>query len=259
MHFVRIQRNDHEEPENLHSADHSDWHPVRIAPGYGHPWVVWGWPVKRCVKDGHEDRVVALEYLGEIGYLVQRNRVLVMDMLLQREPANVQKRNKELLGNVEKVTKIWAAYMATNLTPHEQTLADTFAGARKTYVQEGLLPVAQAMLANDWTNAFEIYTTKTSTMALATLEGAVKLNRLQLDEAKKEYDAAVARYAMLRMLMVGGIGAGILFAFAFGMALVRGISRQLGGEPGEAAELAAALPQATSLRVLTSKQATPPA
>ncbi|MBC7547268.1 MAG: MCP four helix bundle domain-containing protein [Polaromonas sp.] len=177
-----------------------------------------------ALKTIYEDRVMALDQLGEIGYLVQRNRVLVMDMLLKPEPANVQKRNKELLGNIEKLTKIWAAYMATNLTPQEKILADTFAAARKSYVQEGLLPAAQAMLDNDATTAFDIYKTKISPMAPATQEGVQKLNRLQLDVAKKEYDDAVARYAMLRILMVGGISAGFLFAFAFGMALVRGIT-----------------------------------
>ena len=191
-----------------------------------------------ALKKVYEDRVVALDQLGEIGYLVQRNRVLVMDMMLQPEPANVQKRNKELLGNVEKITQIWAAYMATYLTPQEKILADTFAVAQKSYVEEGLLPAAQAMLANDATTALNIYKTKISPMAPATQEGVQKLNRLQLEVAKEEYDAAVARYATLRMFMLAGIGAGFLFAFAFGMALVRGIGRQLGGEPGEAAELA---------------------
>jgi methyl-accepting chemotaxis protein-1 (serine sensor receptor) len=165
-----------------------------------------------AVKTVYEDRVLALEQLGEIGYLVQRNRVLVMDMLLQPEPANVQKRNQEVLGNVEKVTKIWAAYMATYLTPQEKALAATFEGVQKSYVQEGLLPAAQAMMANDATTALEIYKTKISPMAPATQEGVQKLNQLQLDVAKKEYDAAVASYAMLRILVVGGIGAGFLFA-----------------------------------------------
>ena len=31
----------------------------------------------------YEDRVIALDQLGEVGYLVQRNRVLIMDMMLQ--------------------------------------------------------------------------------------------------------------------------------------------------------------------------------
>ncbi len=49
-----------------------------------------------ALKSVYEDRTVPLEQLGEIDYLVQRNRVLVMDMLLQPTPDNVSKRNVEL-------------------------------------------------------------------------------------------------------------------------------------------------------------------
>jgi methyl-accepting chemotaxis protein len=51
--------------------------------------------------------------------------------------------------------------------------------------------------------------------------------QLQIDEAKKEYDAAAARYATIRMVSVASVLAGALFAFLFGMTLVSGISRSL--------------------------------
>jgi methyl-accepting chemotaxis protein len=190
------------------------------------------------LKTVYEDRVVALDQLEQVSYLVQRNRVLIMDMMLQPQPEHVQKRNKELRSNIETVTKVWAAYMATFLTPKEKTLAAASEQARKVYEQEGLLPAAESILANDVTTALEIYVTKISPLAPATQASMKQLNQLQLDEAKKEYDSAVGRYETLRMLSWAGIVAGILFGFAFGMALVRGIGRQLGGEPGEATELA---------------------
>ena len=190
------------------------------------------------LKTVYEDRVVALDQLEQVNYLVQRNRVLIMDMMLQPQSENIQKRNKELRSNIETVAKVWAAYMATFLTPEEKTLAAAFEQARKVYEQEGLLPAAEALLANDVTTALETYKAKISPLAPATQANMKQLNQLQLDEAKKEYDAAVGRYETLRMLSWAGIVAGIVFGFAFGMALVRGIGRQLGGEPGEAAELA---------------------
>ena len=190
------------------------------------------------LKTVYEDRVLALDQIGEVSYLMVRNRVLVMDMLLQPQPENVQKRNKELRDNVEKVAKVWAAYSATQLPPEEKTLADAFAQARSRYEKEGLLPTADAMLANDATAAADIYKTKLSPLAPAVQDGIQKLTQVQLDEAKKEYEAAQARYAVVRMLSIGAILAGMAFAVVFGMAMVRGIGRQLGGEPGEAAELA---------------------
>ncbi|MFY8089015.1 MAG: MCP four helix bundle domain-containing protein, partial [Rubrivivax sp.] len=80
------------------------------------------------MKTVYDDRLVPMGQLADINYLVTRNRVLVMDMMLTPTPENVEKRNKELRGNVERVSKLWAAYMATFLTPEEETLAKGFAG-----------------------------------------------------------------------------------------------------------------------------------
>jgi methyl-accepting chemotaxis protein len=191
-----------------------------------------------ALKTVYEDRVVHLELLGEMSYLVQRNRVLVMDMLLLPEPAHVEKRNQELRDNIDKITKIKDSYLAAALSPEETKLSETFGQARKAYVQEGLIPVADAMLAGKLDAALAIYKEKVSSLAPATAESAQKLNQLQLEIAKQEYDAAVARYGTTRVVSMAAIGAGVLFAFVFGLTLVRGIGRQLGGEPGEAAELA---------------------
>ena len=180
-----------------------------------------------AIKTVYEDRTVPLSQLGEIDYLVQRNRVLVMDMLLQPTPENVAKSDKELRGNMETITKTWAAYMATYLTPEEVKLAETFAQVRKDYVQTGLLPAAEAMLGANSDVALALYKEKIIPLAPATHQAVQKLRTLQLDVARQEFDAAAARYVTIRIVSIGSIVAGVLFAFIFGLALVRGISRSL--------------------------------
>jgi methyl-accepting chemotaxis protein-1 (serine sensor receptor) len=191
------------------------------------------------LKSVYEDRVVPLDQLSEINYLVQRNRVLVMDMLLQPSAANVEKRNQELRGNIEKITKFWATYRAAKLQAEEAALADAFAQARKAYVQEGLLATADAMLAGKADLAMLAYKDKVSPLAAVTQDAVRKLNKFQLDVASQEYAAGVNRYATIRAVAISAILAGVLLAVILGTALVRGIGRQLGGEPAEAAELAA--------------------
>jgi methyl-accepting chemotaxis protein-1 (serine sensor receptor) len=190
------------------------------------------------VKKVYEDRVIALEEIGEVSYLVQRNRVLVMDMMLVPEPAKVQVRNLELRANVESINKIWAKYMATDFSPQERTLADAFAKVRKVYVQEGLLPMADAMVANDAKAALTLYSAKVNPLAPETIENVRKLNAYQLEEAKKEYDAGSALYVNIRNFSIGSIVVGVLLALGLGFSVVRGIGHQLGGEPNEASELA---------------------
>jgi methyl-accepting chemotaxis protein-1 (serine sensor receptor) len=190
------------------------------------------------LKSIYEERVVPLDQLSEINYLVQRNRVLVMDMMLQPSAAHVEKRNQELRSNVEKITKTWGIYRATHLNSAETRLADTFATARKAYVQEGLIPTADAMLAGKTDVAVGIYKEKISPLAPAAQEAVQKLNKFQLEVANQDYEAGVSRYTTIRAAAIASILAGVLLAVMFGAALVRSISRQLGGEPAEAAGLA---------------------
>jgi methyl-accepting chemotaxis protein len=64
------------------------------------------------------------------------------------------------------------------------------------------------------------------------------LIKLQTDEARKTFDEAAARYATIHAIAISAMVCGLLFAGVFGVVLVRSIGRQLGGEPGEAADLA---------------------
>jgi methyl-accepting chemotaxis protein-1 (serine sensor receptor) len=57
--------------------------------------------------------------------------------------------------------------------------------------------------------------------------GIDALIKLQLDVARDEYNAAVARYTTLRLWAILAIVAGVLFAVGFGLLLIRGISRSL--------------------------------
>lgn len=191
-----------------------------------------------ALKTVYEDRIVALGQIDEISYLVSRNRVLVMDMLLQPTPDHIKKRNLELRSNIEKIGKTWVAYMATYLTSDETTLAEVFAQSRNVYVQEGLLPVADAMLSGNTDAALTLYKEKVSPLAPAVVGNAQKLAQLQLDVAKQEYEAAVTSYSVIRIVAITSIVAAVIFACIYGVTLVRSIGRQLGGEPGEAVALA---------------------
>ncbi|MFZ4624287.1 MAG: methyl-accepting chemotaxis protein [Rhodoferax sp.] len=175
----------------------------------------------------YADRTVPLGQLDDISYLMQHNRVLVMDMLLQPVAQNVAKRNQELRANIDTITKVWAAYMATYLTPEEATLARAFDQDRNAYLQQALLPAADAMLAGQGEAALALYIGKVSPLAPPIQQGIKKLSQLQIDVAKSEFDAATSLYTTIRAVSVAAIVLGVLFAFIFGLALSRGISRAL--------------------------------
>ena len=78
----------------------------------------------------YKDRAVPLAQLGEIQYLMVRNRLLVANALVVQTPEAAAQNAQEIEGNIDKITKLWEAYMATYLTPEEAQIAKKFAHAR---------------------------------------------------------------------------------------------------------------------------------
>jgi methyl-accepting chemotaxis protein len=179
------------------------------------------------LKTVYEDRTVPLVQLEQVNRLLTRNRVLIMDMVINSEPAHIEKRDSEFRSNIEQITKSWNDFIATYLTPEEKTLADEFSAARQGYLQDGLIPARDAIRAQKKDDAIRIYEEKISPIAAKVQAAMAKLMQLQVDVAKKEYDSAMARYNTIRTISIDAIVAGVLFAFMFGLALVRGITRSL--------------------------------
>jgi methyl-accepting chemotaxis protein len=186
----------------------------------------------------YRDRVIALEQLGEIRYLVQRNRVLVMDMLLQPEQSNVKKRFAELGDNEQKINGLWTEYLSRETSDNEANLAKEFHQAFLPYRQEGIQPAAQSMIDVDATTAMDIYKGKISPLAPAMQKQLHKLNQVHLDESKLEYEYALKRYAFIRNITLTSIFFGVCLAFLFGYLLSKGLRAQLGGEPSDAQKVA---------------------
>jgi methyl-accepting chemotaxis protein len=191
-----------------------------------------------ALKTVYEDRTVPTAQLGKIESLILRNQLALNAALADPTAENIRERMALIDANIAIVSKEWDAYMATYLTPEEKELAKAFANDRKTFVKEGLAPAMAALRANDVTQAQRLAKEKVEPLFVALARGAAALINLQIDVAKKEYAAALARYETIRAVSLGAIALGLLLAGALGFMLVRSISRQLGAEPGEAAALA---------------------
>ena len=83
----------------------------------------------------YEDRAVPLKQLGDINYLANRNRILVMDMMLvlarEGEQSQLDNRYSELQKNQVELLAIWKAYKVTKMTPQEAQLATEFPRPRR--------------------------------------------------------------------------------------------------------------------------------
>ena len=174
-----------------------------------------------------EDRTVPLKQLSDINYLLNRNRILVMDMLLNTDSSNVQRRSKEIQENSAKRLEIWKQYMATKLTAEEEKLAKAFDERVTDYTRNGVVAVTQAMQSGNMDAADKAYRDGLSPRAPAVQETVSALLTLQIDVAQQEYKDAVSRYQTMRTLSIAAIVLGILAAVVFGFLLIRNISAAL--------------------------------
>ncbi|HWH82265.1 MAG TPA: methyl-accepting chemotaxis protein [Burkholderiaceae bacterium] len=191
-----------------------------------------------ALKSVYEDRTVPAARLGEIRALQLDNRLAVNIALVTPTPENIAQRAAHVETNIAAISKAWEAYMATKLTAEEEKLAKATAEARKKLVEDGLRPTLAALRANDLKEAQRLVAEKVRSLADPAAQGLDALIKLQVDEAKNDFTEASARYATIRIVSIAAVAGGLLFAGLFGFVLVRSIGRQLGAEPGEAADLA---------------------
>ena len=189
-----------------------------------------------ALKSVYEDRTVPIDQLAHVNALQLSNGLAVANGLLQTLPAAEAAAQVE--ANIAKVTKLWDAYMATQLTADEAKLAKAVTEARTQYVQEGLLPAVAALRANNPKEALRLQAEKVRPLSAALEKTLDALMTLQVEEARAQYQAAAEAAATLRLLAIAAIALGVALAAAFGMLISRSIRQQLGAEPAEAAALA---------------------
>lgn len=205
------------------------------------------------LKSVYEDRTVPAAQLGEIRALQLASRLAAATAQTDPTPNTIAAQTQLMEENLQRISTIWKAYMATYLTLEEVQLAKRFDAQRAQFVNEGLLPVASALRANDITEANNLTKEKLAKMAPDLSQTLDALIQLQINEARRGYEAEVRNYDRIQMMSIAAIAIAILFAAGFGWMMVRSITRQLGAEPGEAAAVAKAVASGDLARTITLK------
>ena len=175
----------------------------------------------------YEERLVPTGQVSEIQKLLLRNRLAIATALVTPTPESITVSTAEVEANIASISKIWDVYMATPRDPAEALIAKTFAEHRGKFVQQGLRPTMAALRANDIPEANRLVVAAVRPLYLPVNDDIEALMKFQLEDAKKDYATAVARYTTIRLVSIGSIVAGVLFGILFGAALIRGISRAL--------------------------------
>ena len=179
-----------------------------------------------ALKTVYNDRLVAMGQLGEVLTLIQQNQN-TLSKAASSQPDQLAPVIDDVEQRIQSVTAKWGEYMATYLTPEEKVLAEKFADSRKKFVEEGLKPSLAALRAKDMPAAVALVHGALGQTFIPVRENVRALIKLQLNVAKSEYDAAIARFETAKMIAIGLIAFGLVCGVAIGIWLVSGITRSL--------------------------------
>ncbi|MDI1299722.1 PAS domain S-box protein [Methylotenera sp.] len=193
----------------------------------------------KSIKTIQEDRLIPTRDLGKIAELMVENRAILRTALSESKIQLVGKTPVLVLDqqevnnaataieqNIETISSLWKAYMATYLAPEEKVLADRFIKSRTKFVAEGLKPAIKAMKAGDIKEAMK-YAGDTRTLFNTAKPDIEALLKLQNDEAVKEFNVAQAQYKTTQLLTFAGLGFITLLLFWIGLIIARSITKPL--------------------------------
>ena len=196
-----------------------------------------------ALKTVYEDRTVPMGQLATIQRLQLESQVSLVDAIADPAPENIAFASQLANSHAATINEVWKAYRATYLTPEELRLADKFAEQRGRFLNEAVLPLVAAFKTSDLDAQRKMVDDKMRPLAKAQSETMQALLTLQTDVAAAEYAEAAKRFEATMIATVGALVVGLLLAGGWGFVTVRSLSRELGAEPAEAAELARAVAQ----------------
>jgi aerotaxis receptor len=180
------------------------------------------------MKSIYEDRAVPLAQLFEINDRMLSNTIVQYDAAANgragKPAGDVAGR---IATNIEVISKTWAEYVATYLTPEEKGVADSFVLKRKDYVENAIKPALALLADRKYDETGALLAGKASGLFASAKQDLDRLVAIQIKEAKAEYDAATRQYATVIGVAVAILTMGLLLGGFLSRQTIRAIVRPL--------------------------------
>lgn len=184
--------------------------------------------INQRAKTIYEDRAVPLAQLFDINDRMKENSLVLYGAAAEgRMGQPVGDAAGSVSRNIEAISKAWAEYMATYLTPEEKMIADSFAPKRKQYVEQGLNPGLALLAERKYDELNAHITGVAARLFVAAKSDLDKLVALQIKEAKAEHDLAERTYLISNIVAIATLGLGLLLGALLAIATIRAIGRPL--------------------------------
>jgi methyl-accepting chemotaxis protein len=172
-------------------------------------------------RETYERSMKPLRNIDEITYLMSENRAQIM-LALQHDPANplsklhdhlVTVHTDAVIANRDKINALFEGYLGMIDDAQEKKLADTLQQVRTRYVQDGLLPARELILAGNYVGAQETLLHRINPLFKEASAASVKIAefldqevRQRLNENEVRFSASRNAIALVIVLIVAAVG-----------------------------------------------------
>jgi methyl-accepting chemotaxis protein len=177
----------------------------------------------------HEDRMVSQQQIAAVIELLGRARADAAFALVENTRDAGVLRSGRMLARISEAERALAAYLAVGATQEEVQLQQRTLPRLRRLIDDGLKPAAEELRQGSMASARTIITSNVEAPWSELREAMTALVTLQVDESRREYEAATARYEVTRWLTIGGTLASAVFLLFFGMLVSRSILQPVSG------------------------------
>jgi len=177
----------------------------------------------------HEDRMVSQQQIAAVIELLGRARADAAFALVENTRDAGVLRSGRMLARIAEAEQALAAYLAVGATQEEVQLQQRTLPRLRRLIDDGLKPAAEELRQGSMAAARTIITSNVEAPWNELREAMTALVTLQVDESRREYEAATARYEVTRWLTIGGTLASAVFLLFFGILVSRSILQPVSG------------------------------
>ena len=177
----------------------------------------------------HEDRMVSQQQIAAVIELLGRARADAAFALVENTRDAGVLRSGRMLARIAEAEQALAAYLAIGATQEEVQLQQRTLPRLKRLIDDGLKPAAEELRQGSMAAARTIITSNVEAPWNELREAMTALVTLQVDESRREYEAATARYEVTRWLTIGGTLASAVFLLFCGILVSRSILQPVSG------------------------------
>jgi len=181
----------------------------------------------------YQDRLTPTGAIGSIAYLLQENRTELL-LSLQHDPDSafsalhnhpLEQHLKQAEANTRFMSELWKEYLSTQQTEQEKKLAEDFYSKRMALIENGVKPIMALLRAGSYYEANKLLLDRVNPGYIELGQAIEKLQQIQLDIAKAEYETAEANYDKARNTSIALIVIAILLSSGLAYATITGIGR----------------------------------